>query len=157
MLRLTKLTDYGTQVMTYLAHEPGTVHAAAEVAGGVHLSLPTVTKILKILTREGLLASHRGTKGGYALARAPERISMAQVVQAMEGPIGLTECGSAPGACVQESSCSVRGNWQVINRALLAALESVSLAHMATPSQPVRFSVTPKTRTQQLPLGRPET
>lgn len=157
MLRLTKLTDYGTQVMTYLAHEPGSVHAAAEVAGSLHLSLPTVTKILKILAREGLLASHRGTKGGYALARAPERISVAQVVQAMEGPIGLTECGSAPGVCVQESSCSVRGNWQVINRALLTALENVSLAHMAAPSQPVLFSVMPKTRTQHLPLRRAET
>ena len=133
MLRLSKLTDYGTVVMTYLAHEPARVRSATEVAAGVHLSLPTVSKLLKLLTQEGLVHSYRGVQGGYTLARAPERISVAEIVRALEGPIGFTECSMTPGRCSQEASCSIRPNWQRINGAIQTALEAVSLAEMAQP------------------------
>lgn len=133
MLRMSKLTDYGTVVMTYLAGEPGRWHTAAEIAGQIHVAVPTVSKILKTLARHGLVQSHRGVKGGYTLARPASQITMAEVISAMEGPFGLTECSSNPGLCVQESSCSVRANWQKVNQAIRRALEGVTLAEMVRP------------------------
>ena len=90
MLRVGKLTDYGTVVMTYLAREPKQLHSANEMAAQLGLALPTVSKILKALVQNGLLVSHRGVKGGYSLALAPEAISVAQIIAAIEGPIALT-------------------------------------------------------------------
>lgn len=133
MLRMSKLTDYGTVVMTYLAAEPGRWHTAAEIAGQIHVAAPTVSKILKTLARHGLVQSHRGVKGGYNLARPASQITMAEVISAMEGPFGLTECSSNPGLCVQEASCSVRANWQKVNQAIRRALEGVTLAEMVQP------------------------
>lgn len=133
MLRMSKLTDYGTVVMTYLARESNRLHAASEIAAQIQVSAPTVSKILKMLAREGLVISHRGSKGGYNLARQPRDISMVEIIDALEGPVGLTECGSSPGLCVQEASCSIRGNWQHINTAVRQALAGVTLAQMAQP------------------------
>jgi FeS assembly SUF system regulator len=143
MLRMSKLTDYGTVVLTYLANEPGRLHAASEIAERVRVALPTVSKVLKTLVRGGLVASHRGTKGGYALARPAAHITVAQILSALEGPIGLTECSSNPGQCVQETSCSVRGNWQRINLAIRKALEEVTLAEMVQPVKPQTVRVAP--------------
>ncbi len=134
MLRMSKLTDYGTVVMTYLAAaEAGRRYTAAEIARNIRVAAPTVSKILKILARHGLVHSHRGVKGGYSLARSASEITMAEVISAMEGPFGLTECASNPGLCVQESSCSVRANWQKVNQAVRRALEGVTLAEMIQP------------------------
>lgn len=140
MLRMSKMTDYGTIVMTFLARESDRLHAASEIAAQVQVAAPTVAKILKMLAKEGLVISHRGAKGGYSLARAAHQISMVQIIDALEGPVGLTECGSTPGSCAQESSCTVRANWQHINIAVRQALAGVSLAQMA---QPVMFTVSP--------------
>lgn len=134
MIRMSKLTDYGTLVMTYLARQPDGVHNAAEIAAATQISPPTVSKILKLLARGELLTSHRGTKGGYSLARAPEAISLAEIVDAIEGPIALTECSSNPGLCVQEDSCSIRPNWLKITQAVRRALQGVTLAEMAQPA-----------------------
>ncbi len=118
MIRLTRLTDYGIVLMAHLASfEEEGPHNAREVAGGARLPLPVVSKLLKALAREGLLESHRGAKGGYTLARRPETISAAQMITALEGPIGLTECTVHPGTCTQEPSCHVREPWQRINDA----------------------------------------
>ena len=135
MLRMSKLTDYGTVVMTYLAREPDRVHNAAEVASNIHVPQATVSKILKVLARGNLLTPQRGAKGGYSLARRPAEITMADIIDAMEGrPVALTECSGSPGVCVQESSCSVRGNWQRINDAVRGALAGVTLEEMAQPA-----------------------
>lgn len=143
MLRMSKMTDYGTVILTYLAYQPGRLHAASEIAERVHVALPTVSKVLKTLVHTGLVASHRGTKGGYTLARAAEHITVAEILGVLEGPIGLTECSSSPGQCVQETSCSVRGNWQRINLAIRKALEEVTLAEMVRPIKPQSVHVTP--------------
>jgi FeS assembly SUF system regulator len=141
MLRVGKLTDYGTAVMTSLAQHPQRQQSAAEIAAELGLALPTVSKILKALVQHGLLLSHRGAKGGYALCAAPEEITVAQIIAAIEGPIALTECSDTAKLCGQESLCSVRGNWQRINQAVLAALQQVSLADLARPPEhPLRFS-----------------
>jgi FeS assembly SUF system regulator len=134
MIRLSRLSDYGIVLMTLLAGgAPGALHTAREVALRAQLPLPVVSKILKALARKGLLVSHRGAKGGYTLARPPERINAAEMISALEGPIGLTECTVHPGQCVQEASCHVREPWQRINGAVRKALANVTLADLAQP------------------------
>ena len=118
--------------MAHLAgFEDGDPHNAREVAAEAKLPLPVVSKLLKALAREGLLESHRGAKGGYTLARRPESISAAEMITALEGPIGLTECSVHPGTCIQEPSCHVREPWQRINRVVRDALTEVTLADLA--------------------------
>ena len=133
MLRVSKLTDYATVVMTVLAEAPARVHSAQELADRARLELPTVSKLLKQLTHTDLVESFRGVNGGYRLARAPERISIAQIVTAMEGPIGMTECSAHAGLCGHEPHCGVRVNWQRINQAIAQALGRVTLADMIKP------------------------
>jgi FeS assembly SUF system regulator len=134
MIRITRQTDYGIVLLTHMAAHLERQFNAPELAGEAHLPLPTVSKILKLLTREGLLASHRGIKGGYSLARLPEEISMAEIVAALEGPVAITECIDETSGCAYEPSCRVRSNWQRINEALRTALAGISLAEMTHPS-----------------------
>lgn len=131
MIRITKQTDYGIVLLTHLAAEPERQYNAPELAAEARLPLPMVSKILKLLAREGLLVSHRGVKGGYSLARRPEAISMAQIIAALEGPIALTECISVEGDCSHEPLCPVRSNWRRINQAVRTALEGIALSEMA--------------------------
>lgn len=139
MIKMGKLTDYGTLIMTYLAREPQVLHATQEIAAAVGIALPTATKLLKILTKAGLLESQRGIKGGYLLSRSPQNITMADVIGALEGPFGLTDCGTAqkPGSCNRESACSVKANWQRISQAVNDALASVTLEEMTIPTHPI--------------------
>jgi FeS assembly SUF system regulator len=135
VIRLSRLTDYGIVLMAHLAsREAGRIHNAREVAAEAGLPLPVVSKILKALARDGLLESQRGAKGGYSLARAPEAITVPEMISALEGPIGLTECTQHPGACPQEASCHVREPWQRINQAVRGALERITLAELAAPA-----------------------
>jgi FeS assembly SUF system regulator len=136
MIRLSRLTDYGIVLMAHLASgEAGGTHAAREVSEETRLPLPVVSKILKSLARGGLLSSHRGAKGGYSLTRPAQEISVPEMIAALEGPIGLTECAQHPGACPQEASCHVREPWQRINEAVNAALANISLADLVAPSE----------------------
>jgi len=133
MLRISRLTDYAILVLGHMAQDAGTTHAATDLAEASGVAVPTVSKILKALTKSEILKSTRGAKGGYALSRPPEQTSVAAVIYALEGPIALTECESEHGGCRQSESCHARANWDVINRAIRSALESVSLADMARP------------------------
>ena len=122
MVRMSKLTDYAIVLLTLLATEEGAApHNAREVAARAHLPFPVVSKILKALARAGLLVSHRGAKGGYALARPPEEISVAEAIRAMEGPIALIECAAGPGHCQQEATCEIRSPWQRVQRSRSAS------------------------------------
>lgn len=137
MIRITKQTDYGIVLLTHLAAAPERQVNAPELSAETHLPLPMVSKILKLLVREGLLASHRGVKGGYSLTRPPEEISMAEVVTALEGPIAITECiDDQSSNCSHEPICPVRGRWHRINTALREALAGISLAEMADAPRP---------------------
>ena len=135
MLKLAKLTDYGIVLLSYMAHDPReTAQTARELADKSGLPLPTVSKVLKSLSRSGLLLSHRGKHGGYSLAREPRLISVADMLEALEGPLSLTECATdAAVACDIQPSCPVQSNWKVINRAVLEALSRVTLSEMTTP------------------------
>ena len=138
MIKLSRMADYGVVLMSELARAPETLRTAAELAQGCGLAPPTAAKLLKQLAQEGLAASHRGTKGGYVLARAAEDISMADIIGAVEGPIALTECvGEDETGCEIEALCPTRTNWQKINDAIIEALAGISLAEMIAP--PVDF------------------
>ncbi len=141
MLRISKITDYGIVLLTELARaEAGTLHAARELAETAQLPLPVASKTLKALTRRGLLASHRGAKGGFRLSRAPEEISVAEVIDALEGPVAMTECSVAVGECQRESICGVREPWQQINSAILSTLEGVTLRDLIVgPRSPIQL------------------
>jgi FeS assembly SUF system regulator len=132
MFKLGKLTDYGTVLMTALAVRPDRLQTSQELAAGTHLAAPTVSKLLKLLGKAGLVEALRGAHGGYRLARSPDRITVADIVAAIEGPIALTECAVHHG-CGIESHCGVRSNWRVINDAIRSALEAVTLAQMTLP------------------------
>ncbi len=130
MLRVSKLSDYATVLLVELAGDPSCVRPATELAEAAHLELPTASKVLKMLASAGLVESYRGVAGGYRLARAPAQVSVAQIVEAIEGPIGMTECSLHEGACSHESHCGVRGPWQRISHVVVRALRAVSLADM---------------------------
>jgi FeS assembly SUF system regulator len=133
MLKLGKLADYGTMIVTVLAAEPERLYSAQELSGRTHVAAPTVSKLLKQLTKSGLVESLRGSHGGYKLSRPPAAITVADVIAAIDGPIGLTQCSVHKGDCAVESFCGVRSNWRLINTAVHQALKAVTLADMAKP------------------------
>jgi len=138
MMRLSKLTDYAVVMMVHMGQSDGRVFSAAQIAEETGVPAPTVAKLLKGLARADLLISIRGVNGGYRMDRTPEEVSIAEVVQALEGPIALTACvDGADDNCNVESLCGMRGNWNKVNTAIRTALEGVSLAEMAL--QPVNF------------------
>ena len=135
MIRMTKLTDYGIVILTHMAMEtPGSLHTAQDLAAKSHVPVPTASKLLKSLARAGLVISHRGRNGGYGLSRDADAISVAEIIAAIEGPIGLTECGTGnEGVCDMEPFCAAKGRWAPINQAIERALQDVPLSAMKPP------------------------
>ncbi len=136
MLRISKMTDYAIMVMVELYASHADLLSAHALADRSHLELPTVSKVLKLLVKTGLVDSYRGANGGYSLERNAQDISVADIIAAIEGPIAMTECSVEEGLCAQEALCSLRGNWQRISIAVARAMEGVSLAEMAQPLKP---------------------
>lgn len=136
MLRLSRLADYGVMVMAHAAADPTGVHNVSDAAAATGLPGPTVAKIMAKLGRAGLLVSHRGAHGGYRLATAPEQITVASIITALDGPIALTQCSDhhTPSACDRENLCVSRRGINRINTAIRSALEGVTLAELARPS-----------------------
>ncbi len=135
MLRISKLTDYGTLIMTHMARVPDRMHSAAGLAETLGLGLPTASKVLKALGRHELVTSLRGAHGGYTLARPARSITVADIIDALEEqPFGLTECSATSGLCEMENGCGIRSNWLRINTVVRHALEDVSLADMVEPA-----------------------
>lgn len=144
MLRISKLTDYGTLILVHLAgQETGTLCPATDVAAGTRLALPTVRKILKTLTRAGLVESARGSDGGYRLARPAEQITAAEVLDALEGPVAITECSHEMGQCELEADCQVGNAWQKISAAIRGAMSDIRLADLRRPPAefPLRYTI----------------
>lgn len=136
MLRVTKLTDYATVVLTVLAAQSDAVLSASELAERAGLESPTVSKLLKPLAQAGLVEGFRGANGGYRLARPADTITLFDVVEAMEGPLGMTECSVHEGNCGIEQQCGIRANWRRINDVVADALRAVTLAQMLQPPTP---------------------
>jgi FeS assembly SUF system regulator len=131
MLRMSRLTDYATVLLATLAGDPQRVQTAASLAEQTHIAAPTVSKLLKQLHRAGLVTSTRGLHGGYQLARPAAQISAAAILDALEGPVALTDCAAGQGQCDIEESCRVGRVWQRLNLAIRRALYEVSLAQLA--------------------------
>jgi len=146
VLRISRLTDYGTLVLAYLPDKGSTLLSAAEVSAATGINLPTVSKLLKLLTKGKLISSARGAQGGYQLARAAAEISAAEIIDVLEGPVSITECSAEDSHCDYESVCSVGGAWQRINVAIRRALEDVNLSDLQRTKAPVpnfKFAGTP--------------
>lgn len=136
MLRMSKLTDYATVLLAHMAHDRR-IASAGELAEATQLAGPTVSKLLKTLARARLVDSVRGPQGGYTLARQPERISAADIIDALEGPVAITECSAGAGHCELEPVCHVGSAWQRINRGIRAALGEVSLLDLQDQANPL--------------------
>jgi FeS assembly SUF system regulator len=131
MVRISRLTDYATVLLAVLAAQPERVQTAAALAEQTHIAAPTVSKLLKQLQRAALVSSTRGLHGGYQLARPATQISAAAILDALEGPMALTDCSVARGQCEIEQSCRVGHVWQRLNLAIRRSLVDVSLAQLA--------------------------
>ncbi len=140
MLRVTKLTDYATVVLAALAVAPNRVHSAAELAERSRLELPTVSKVLKPLAHAGLVTGFRGASGGYRLTRPPGQISLIEIVEAIEGPLGMTECSGEHSSCEHEPHCGVQGQWRQINDIISDTLRGMTLAQMLPKAIPIKLA-----------------
>ena len=130
MIRLNKMTDYAILIMSELVTVPDQVLTSHDLAQRTHLEQPTVAKVLKRLAATGLVNSVRGMHGGYSFSSGSDISSVADVIAAMDGPIGMTECSIHTGKCAQESVCSMRSHWQVISRVIEDALNAVKLTDL---------------------------
>src|SRR3954469_8329650 len=142
MLRIGKLTDYATVILATLANDRTGLLNASTLAQRTHIAGPTVAKLLKQMHRAGLVNSTRGTHGGYQLAREPESISAASILDAFEGPFALTACSAGSGQCGIEHTCSVGRSWQRLSQVIRRSLSEISLAQLAgldarTPTMPI--------------------
>ncbi|TBR12469.1 MAG: SUF system Fe-S cluster assembly regulator [Lysobacter sp.] len=133
MLRVTKLTDYATVVLTVMAAVPG-VLSATDIAERAGLEPTTVSKVLKPLSQAGLVDSFRGAHGGYRLARDAASVRLIDIIEAMEGPLAVTECSVHGSQCGIEKSCGMRTNWRRINDVIVQALQGVTLQEMLEPA-----------------------
>ncbi len=137
VLRIAKLTDYALLIATAMAEQPERRFSASELAAEVHLEPPTVSKVLKLLAKAGAIRSFRGAQGGYQMDHSPEKVSVADIIVAIEGPIGMTECSQHKGLCSQESRCRLRRHWRRISGAVGDALGAITLADMLQPDLPM--------------------
>ena len=133
MIRLSRLTDYAVTLLTQMVSEGKGLWAASDLATKAGVPLPTVSKILKQLAKTGIVIAQRGATGGYHLARPARDISVAAIIEAMDGPIALTDCAEGGDQdCRIQTICPMSGNWNKVNQAVRTALETVSLADMGT-------------------------
>jgi FeS assembly SUF system regulator len=130
MIKVSKMADYAVVILTTLARSDAQMTAGG-VSAKTGLPEPTVAKVLKLLSKENFLESIRGASGGYKLALAPEKITVAKIITSVDGPISLTSCvDGSEQTCGYESRCAVKGRWNNVNYAVRGALEGVTLADM---------------------------
>ncbi len=132
MIRIRKLTDYAIVVLVALeTKRSGAWLSAHEISDGIDVPLPTVAKILQLLNKADLVVATRGMCGGYKLKRTSEQISVVEIIEALEGPLAVTECANPEmDTCTEGAYCALHAHWPIINSAVRAALAKVSLADM---------------------------
>jgi FeS assembly SUF system regulator len=131
MIRISKLTDYATVLLAALARAPAQRFPAATLARQTQIGAATVSKVLKQLQRAGFVQSTRGLHGGYQLARPAADISAAAILDALEGPVAVTDCSAGRGHCELEPTCQVGRAWQRVNLMIRRSLYDISLAELA--------------------------
>lgn len=150
MLRITRLTDYATVILSHMAQDSAAVYSAKSLSQALAMGGATVSKILKLLANKGLVSSSRGKEGGYRLAKQPENIPVTEILEALEGPLAMTECSMGAGHCEQSAGCGVKDNWQHINGVIIKALREVSLADMLNKHTQHSFFIRPETLVQRI-------
>jgi Rrf2 family protein len=133
MLRLSKKADYALIAMKHLATRPDAASASArEIAEQYDIPIELMAKVLQRLVRRGLLTSHQGTRGGYRLSKPTTAISVADIIQAIDGPVTVTACSTDAENCGQYAKCSVRDPlWRIKDR-ILAALATCTLQEISS-------------------------
>lgn len=132
MIRMSKLADYAFVILTRMASEKKELWPASSISEVTAIPLPTVAKLMKILARGGIVTASRGVSGGYRLVASPSAISVASVIESVDGPVALIDCvDNSDPDCVVSHACHMNGGWSKVNSAVLAALSSVSLADMS--------------------------
>ena len=132
MLRLTKKADYGLMALKYLAeHVDAGAQSAKDIAEAYHIPPPLLAKILQTLARAGLLVSHAGTNGGYALARAAKEISAFEVIRAIDGPLFITSCITIHGACDLAGHCTIKEPLRKVNDSIKELLSGIRISDLA--------------------------
>jgi FeS assembly SUF system regulator len=132
VLRISKLADYGTVVIAHIAREATCLHSAKDIAIATHIKRPTVNKLLKLFTKNGLLKSQSGRYGGYSLSLDAKQISLIDIIYAVEGKMALTVCSDHNGRCELESVCQIQSSFQAINHAIHDTLKNINVAHLIT-------------------------
>jgi FeS assembly SUF system regulator len=141
MLRISKLSDYAIVLLSEIAREQGGQGVTARhLAASTHIALPTVVKLLKLLKDHGVLLSMQGRNGGYRLAHRPSDTNLAVIIEAVEGPIALTECMNEELDCQIHHNCNTKAHWVHINAAFRQALSVVNLNDLTRGTMPVRVS-----------------
>jgi FeS assembly SUF system regulator len=138
MLKISKLVDHGALVLSNLPHKSTGFKSASYISNETNLSLPNVSKILKLMHHGNLVYSVRGSKGGYALNKKPEEITAAEILTALEGPIAITECISEKSSCNVQNQCGVSYGWQRINNIISHALNDITLRDLQ--EKPIKFT-----------------
>ena len=147
MLRLTKKADYGLMALKYLAeqaeeasHSVGSVAlgspaaSAKAIAEAYHIPPQLLAKILQTLAKAGLLVSHAGTHGGYALARSAKNISAFEVIRAIDGPLFITSCITIHGTCDLAGHCTIKEPLRKVNDSITGMLSALSIADLVDPA-----------------------
>jgi FeS assembly SUF system regulator len=153
MLRITRLTDYATVLLSHMAQAPKALFSSKKLAGDLGLGMATVSKILKLLAAHGLVSSVRGAEGGYMLAKPAAEIAITEIIEALEGPLAMTECALHQDACEQSSQCNLSTSWQSISHGIAEVLRQISLADMlgSKPSD-ILASITPEQLLATIPM-----
>ena len=133
MIKISRLADYGLIILNFLATEPQRCYSAAALARHTGISLPTVSKVLKLLNDAHVIASSRGANGGYRLLKNANQLNVVEVITAVDGAPALTECCQVDNRCFHDARCALRSNWQVINRKLIEMLSQYTLADLQRP------------------------
>ncbi|OGT41650.1 MAG: SUF system Fe-S cluster assembly regulator [Gammaproteobacteria bacterium RIFCSPHIGHO2_12_FULL_37_34] len=140
MLRISKLADYAMLIMSHLAKQQDRVLSANLLAETLHLTIPTTSKVLKMLSEAHLVASVRGAEGGYHLAKLAEKITVADVIMAIEGKLSMTECCAMEGLCHIETRCTMKENWLKINTMIYSMLSTLTITDMSQPLNALRLA-----------------
>ena len=140
MIRLSKLADYAFILLNQIVNSEIAAWSAAELAEKTGLPQPTAAKILKLLAKAGIVVAQRGSTGGYRLARSAIEMTVTQIIEAVDGPIALTDCvDENEPDCIVQSFCAMRGGWNKMNHAVREALQTVTLADLAGQNAPIQM------------------
>ncbi len=141
-MRLSNMADYAVVMMCAAArHCGGTRVSATDLANETGIALPTTQKLVTLLSKAALLTSVRGTGGGISLARPAAAINLADIIEAIEGPIAMTVCVNGDGQCGMENNCMVKPHWGLVNASIRSTLANISLIALSKTGAPSKTGV----------------